>query len=74
MEVLKDGSPIVLSANYSVTVNSFLAEGGDNFSVLKDGRNPVLGPGDLEALIQYVQSLPQPFSAAPGGRITGLNN
>ncbi|MDR2061656.1 MAG: 5'-nucleotidase C-terminal domain-containing protein, partial [Acinetobacter sp.] len=39
---------------YRVTVNSFLADGGDNFTVLKQGKNPVGGGQDIDALEQYV--------------------
>ena len=39
--------------SYRVTVNSFLANGGDSFSVLKDGVERVGGDVDLDALIDY---------------------
>ena len=39
--------------SYRVTVNSFLAEGGDGFSVLADGEERVVGAIDLDALIAY---------------------
>lgn len=61
------------SATYRVTVNSFMASGGDNFVVLKDGTNRVVGPVDLDALVTYVKSLAQPFTAAIEGRIKRLN-
>jgi 5'-nucleotidase len=73
VEIRKDGVPIDLATNYTVTVNSFLAAGGDNFTVLPQGTNQVGGPIDLDALIDYVESLPQPFSAAVEGRIIRLN-
>jgi len=57
------------SATYSATVNSFLAAGGDNFSVLAQGVNRVVGPVDLDALIGHLQALPQPFAAEIEGRI-----
>ena len=56
-----------------MTVNNFMAAGGDNFTVLLQGRNQMGGPLDLDALIAYIQSLPQPFSAAIEGRIVRLN-
>jgi 5'-nucleotidase len=71
--VRKDGQPIDKAATYTVTVNSFLAEGGDKFSVFKMGANKVTGPTDLKALVDYLQSLPQPFSAKIDGRIERLN-
>jgi 5'-nucleotidase len=65
--------PLNLSATYRVTVNSFLAAGGDNFVVLKDGTNRVVGPVDLNALVDYIKGLAQPFSASIEGRIKRLN-
>jgi 5'-nucleotidase len=73
VEVRQDGVPIDKNATYTVTVNSFLADGGDLFDVLKAGTNRVVGPVDLEALVQYLQDLPQPFSAAIEGRIQSVN-
>ncbi|MBX3302549.1 MAG: 5'-nucleotidase C-terminal domain-containing protein [Nitrospira sp.] len=73
VEVLRNGSPIDRQATFSVTVNSFMAAGGDNFTVLLQGKNQVGGPLDLDALITYIQTLPQPFSAAIEGRIIRLN-
>ena len=43
------------AATYRVTVNSFMASGGDNFTVLRDGTNRVVGPVDLDALVDYVE-------------------
>ena len=64
-----NGRPLQRDATYSVTVNSFLAAGGDNFTVLKEGKNRVTAMLDIDALIAYVQSLPQPFTATIDGRI-----
>jgi 5'-nucleotidase len=73
VEVRRDGKPIDRAARYTVTANSFLAEGGDKFSVLTRGANRVTGPQDLEALCEYLKSLPQPFNAKIEGRIERLN-
>ena len=49
-----DGEPIDLGATYSVTVNSFLASGGDNFSALNgSGRKQDTGRTDLQAQVDY---------------------
>ena len=69
VEVRRGGKAIDRAATYTVTVNSFLAEGGDKFSVLTQGRNQAAGPLDLEALVAYVQKLDQPFTAAIEERI-----
>jgi 5'-nucleotidase len=74
LEVYKDGVPIDKTKPYTVTVVKYLAEGGDKFSVFsKQGRNKKKGPGDLKALISYIQSLPQPFTATLEGRIERMN-
>ncbi len=67
------GQPLAATTLYSVTVNSFLAAGGDNFTVLAQGAHPVVGPVDLDALIKYIGALPQPFNYAMDGRIQRSN-
>jgi 5'-nucleotidase len=48
--------PIVASQSYSVTVNSFLAAGGDNFRELANGANKAdTGQIDLEAMVEYME-------------------
>jgi 5'-nucleotidase len=73
VELSKDGVPLDLGATYSVTVNSFIAAGGDNFTVLIDGTNRVGGDIDLDALIAHVESLPQPITVSVENRITRAN-
>ena len=68
-----EGNVLGEATVYRVTVNSFLASGGDGFTLLTQGTNRVVGPVDLDALVEYVESLPQPFSAAIEGRILRLN-
>lgn len=53
------------AAGYRITVNSFLADGGDNFSVLREGTGRVGGDIDLDALEQYFQAN---SPVAPGAR------
>ncbi len=50
-----DGVPIEVAESYSVTVNSFLASGGDNFSVLTSGTNQRdTGKIDLQSMVDYM--------------------
>lgn len=50
-----DGEPVEPAASYSVTVNSFLGGGGDNFWTLADGTDKVdTGKVDLEAMVDYM--------------------
>lgn len=51
--VTLDGAPLVDDQEYRVTVNSFLAAGGDGFTVLGDGADPVGGTLDMDALTDY---------------------
>lgn len=69
VEIRVSGQPIDRSASYSITVNSFLADGGDGFTVLRQGTNRVGGPIDLDALVEYIEQLPQPFNVQSEGRI-----
>jgi 5'-nucleotidase len=55
-----DGQPLRLDATYRVTVNSYLAEGGDGFELLKTGRERLGGMVDLDALIAFLQTGPSP--------------
>lgn len=73
LDITAGGVAIDPNASYSVTVNSFMAAGGDNFTVLVQGTNRIGGDVDLDALISYVQALPQPISAAIEGRVTRVN-
>ena len=73
VEIRKGGALLDLAASYRVVVNNFMAAGGDNFTVLVSGGNPVGGAQDIDALIAWVKSLPQPFGAPDGGRITRLH-
>ena len=68
-DVRVGGQPLVLDGRYRVVVNSFLAEGGDNFTVLREGTDREGGAQDLDAFVDYVAALPGPVVAPPGGRI-----
>ena len=48
-------TPIDLATTYSVTVNSFLASGGDNFTALAGGTGKQdTGMTDLQAMVDYM--------------------
>ncbi len=48
--VMLGGKPLDPAARYRVTMNGFLALGGDGFTVFKAGHEAVTGPTDIEAL------------------------
>ena len=69
--VMLEGKPIDGAANYRVTVNSFLADGGDNFPILKLGRERRTGAMDVDAFETHVA---RGAATAPGAaRIVRLN-
>ncbi len=64
-----DGKRVDPAKTYRVTINNFLASGGDNFTLLAVGRDPVDGGLDLDATEAYLATNP----AAPAeGRRTDL--
>ena len=67
-----NGSPLDRNATYTVAANSFLATGGDGFTVLKEGQNQQSLGNDADALEEYISGLAQPFGppADFGSRIT----
>ncbi|SCL39826.1 5'-nucleotidase [Micromonospora pallida] len=62
------GTAVDTAATYRITVNSFLAGGGDGFSVLRQGTNAVTGMIDLDALVAYLKAS-SPISAPALDRI-----
>ena len=56
-EIFLAGEPLDMSATYKVGANSFLASGGDNFTVFREGVNKAdTGKIDLEAMVDYFQT------------------
>jgi 5'-nucleotidase len=53
LDLRLNGAPIRDEATYRVTMNSFLATGGDNFTIFRDGTNVFGGPQDLDAMEAY---------------------
>ena len=66
--IMLDGRPIEANAKYRVTVNAFLADGGDGFSVLKEGDEPMGGPLEVPALEAYFKAK-GPIGPGPLDRI-----
>lgn len=53
-EIMLDGEPLDPRASYRVTVNNFLASGGDGFSVFAEGHVLADGGLDLDALEAFI--------------------
>ena len=58
-ELMVGGAPVVDATTYRITVNSFLADGGDRFFVLREGTNRVGSLVDTDALEQYFATGPK---------------
>jgi 5'-nucleotidase len=53
---------------YRITVNSFLASGGDGFSTFTEGRAPLGGALDIDALVDYMARFKPPNAPYALGR------
>jgi 5'-nucleotidase len=49
-----DGVAVDPAASYGISVNNFLADGGDGFTQLRNGTNRTGGGVDLDALVAYL--------------------
>ena len=66
------GVPIEMSRTYRVTINNFMASGGDNYTVFIQGKNSQSSDIDIDAGVAYFRKLgtvPTP----PLNRITRIN-
>ena len=65
------GVPMADATAYRVTMNSFLATGGDNFTVFNEGTNTIGGDQDIDALEAYIKAN-NPLVPPTTTRITAL--
>lgn len=64
-----NGVPVDPNASYRVTVNNFLAGGGDGFTAFLAGTDPLTGMIDLDAFVEYLTAY-SPVAPGPQNRIT----
>lgn len=67
--VTLNGVPVDTAATYRVTVNSFMADGGDTFTALIGGTNRLGGAVDTDALEAYFAANPTGVAPGPQNRI-----
>ncbi|OYU42142.1 MAG: hypothetical protein CFE44_25690, partial [Burkholderiales bacterium PBB4] len=64
-----DGQPLVDTKDYRVVVNNFMAEGGDDFNVFRQGRDKVNLGVDVDALVEWLVENPNAMDQIQPGRI-----
>jgi 5'-nucleotidase len=64
-----NGRPLDAKAWYTASMVDFLAGGGDGYTTFKEGTNRTNGPVDVDALVTFTGSLPQPVNVTVDGRI-----
>jgi 5'-nucleotidase len=69
--IMINGVVVNSGDSYRVTVNSFLADGGDSFPVLKEGTDRLGGAVDTDALEDYFTAF-SPVAPGPQNRITRI--
>jgi 5'-nucleotidase len=57
-DVTLNGAPIDPARSYRVTMNSFLAGGGDSFTLFREGTAVINGPVDLDATEEWLKAGP----------------
>jgi 5'-nucleotidase len=67
-----DNVPIADEATYRVAMNSYLASGGDSFTIFREGTDALGGPQDIDTLEAYVAT-PGGLAVPVLGRITRLD-
>lgn len=57
-----NGQPVGPKQALRVTVNSFMADGGDGYNLLRAGRDRLGGMQDVDALVAFLQTGPAPVA------------
>jgi 5'-nucleotidase len=70
--IMLNGRPLDPARSYRVTVNGFLAEGGDGFVTFREATERRIGATDLAALVAYFEAN-SPISPGPLDRIRRAN-
>jgi 5'-nucleotidase len=70
-DLMLNGTPIDPAGTYRVSINNFLAGGGDGFTVFTQGTDLTGGPIDLDAFTTYLTANPM-LAPPPPSRITTI--
>ena len=66
------GRPIAPTDVLQVETNDFLATGGASFTVFLEGKSAIVGPVDVDALVQYFATH-SPVAPGPANRVTRID-
>ncbi len=69
-----DGKEMDMNAIYSVATTDFLTQGGDGYSVMKEGTLVAYGALDVDEFITYLKYIPSPIHEQTGGRINRVDS
>jgi 5'-nucleotidase len=67
------GVPLNPNKTYSVSTDSFLLSGRSGYTTFGDGLNITEGYDNIDALVSYVESLPQPVNVTVDGRVKRIS-
>ena len=68
---LPDGTPIDKNGTYTLTVNNYMYEHAtDKYKIRQYGKDPIQGPEDLQATVNFVKSFNGPIHYVAEGRIS----
>lgn len=70
--VKNDGTPVDMDATYSITVNNYMAGGGDGYAILATITDKTIDVVDLEAFVNYIKKNGV-VDPKIEGRVTKLN-
>jgi 5'-nucleotidase len=69
----ESGNELGEDTEYTITTNSFLASGGDGFSIFATISEQIYGPVDIDALVEYIESFENDIDSSIEGRINKIN-
>ena len=68
-----NGTLVAAGDSFRVTMNNFLAAGGDGFTIFNEGTNALGGAQDIDALIAYFAAKePSGIAVPPLNRIVAV--
>ena len=73
IEVNIHGVPLNPNKTYSVSMDSFLVSGGSGYTTFENGLNITDGYDNIDTLVSYVESLPQPVNVTVDGRVRRIS-